>query len=65
MPDNVQPAHVVKILDRYQYDAVLESTELMWRCSNCGELIHRKMGLPEHCPSCGASQREFALVEED
>lgn len=55
----------VNILKNYQYDAVLESTELMWRCSNCGQLIHRKEGLPEKCPSCGAPQREFALVEED
>ncbi len=49
----------------YKYDAVSESTELLWRCSKCGELIHRKEGLPEKCPSCGASRREFALVEED
>lgn len=55
----------IKILDQYHYDAVLEETELMWRCSKCGELVHRKDGLPEHCPSCGASQNEFALVEED
>ena len=54
-----------KILENYQYDAVLESTELMWRCSKCGHLVHRKEGLPEKCPSCGAPQREFALVEED
>lgn len=53
------------ILKNFQYDAVLESTELMWRCSKCGQLIHRKEDLPEKCPSCGAPQREFALVEED
>jgi rubrerythrin len=55
----------MKILNNYNYDAVTESTELMWRCGKCGELIHRKEGLPEKCPSCGAPQREFALVEED
>lgn len=55
----------MNILNNYQYDAVSESTELMWRCSKCGQLIHRKEGLPEKCPSCGAPQREFALVEED
>ena len=53
------------ILKNYQYDAVSELTELLWRCSVCGQLIHRKEGLPEKCPSCGAPQREFALVEED
>lgn len=55
----------VKILENYRYDAVTESTELMWRCGKCGELIHRKEGLPGQCPSCGAPQREFTLVEED
>jgi len=49
----------------YQYDAVSDLTELLWRCSKCGELIHRKEGLPEQCPSCGAPRQEFALVEED
>ena len=55
----------VQLPGEYRYDAVSESTELLWRCSRCGELIHRKEGLPEKCPSCGAPQREFALVEED
>ena len=55
----------LKILDQYKYDAVTDQTELLWHCLKCGELIHRKTGLPEHCPSCGASQREFALIEED
>jgi len=52
-------------LDPYDYDAVTDSTELLWRCGKCGELIHRKEGLPEKCPACGAPSREFALVEED
>lgn len=55
----------VQLPGEFRYDAVSESTELLWRCSKCGELIHRKEGLPEKCPSCGAPQREFALVEED
>jgi rubrerythrin len=55
----------IKILDDYRYDAVTEQTELMWRCSNCGELMHRRYGLSDRCPSCGAPHREFALVEED
>lgn len=55
----------VQLPGEFQYDAVSESTELLWRCSRCGELIHRKEGLPEKCPSCGAPQRDFALVEED
>lgn len=55
----------IKILNDYKYDAVTEQTELMWKCDLCGEMIHRKEGIPEHCPSCGAPQREFVLVEED
>jgi rubrerythrin len=55
----------IKILNNYKYDAVLDQTELMWRCFHCGELMHRKDGLPEHCPACGSPQRDFALVEED
>ncbi len=55
----------IKILNNYQYNAISELTELMWRCSKCGQLIHRKEGLPEKCPSCSAPQREFALVDED
>jgi rubrerythrin len=55
----------LKILTQYQYDAVSDRTELMWRCFQCGELVHREGGLPEKCPSCGAPQREFTLVDED
>jgi rubrerythrin len=67
---SVPPAPVkfipkLKILNDYRYDAVTEQTELLWRCWGCGRLSHRKDGLPAACPSCGASQREMALVEED
>ncbi len=55
----------IKILTDYKYDAVNEQTELLWRCDLCGELVHRKEGLPGHCPSCHAPQNEMALVEED
>ena len=55
----------IKILDQYHYDAMVDQTELLWRCSKCGELMPRKNGLPDRCPSCGAPHREFALVEED
>lgn len=54
-----------KVIDPYRYDAITDLTELMWRCGKCGELIHRKQGIPEKCPSCGAPRREFALVDED
>ena len=28
--------------------------ELMWRCTNCGEMGEIEDGLPETCPNCGA-----------
>jgi rubrerythrin len=65
MPNTLKFTPKIKMLNNYLYDAVTEQTELMWRCSKCGELIHRKEGLPEKCPSCSAPQREFSLVEED
>ena len=49
----------------YKYDAVSGLKEIMWRCGKCGELVHRKDGIPEKCPACGAPRREFSLVEED
>lgn len=65
MNASVKSIPKLKIVDNYQYDAVTESTELMWRCGKCGELVHRKKGLPEKCPSCGAPQTEFSLIDED
>ncbi len=55
----------IKILHNYLYDANSDSRELLWRCFTCGQLVHRKTGLPEKCPSCFSHHREFALVEED
>ena len=54
-----------RLLNHFEYDALTDQTELLWRCSHCGELIHRKDWLPGRCPSCDAPQREFNLVEED
>ena len=49
----------------YEYNAVSDLRELMWKCAKCGELIHRKNGVPDACPSCGAPRRDFSLLEED
>ena len=65
MPMNLKSAPKTKTPRHFEYDAVSDLRELMWRCSKCGQLIHRKEGLPEKCPACSASRREFALVEED
>jgi rubrerythrin len=42
-----------------------DTMELMWRCGQCGEMGHRKDGVPEKCPSCGASRGEIEFVTED
>ena len=65
MPTLLKFEPKIKILNNYKYDAVTEQTELMWRCTHCGELMHRKCGIPEHCPSCHGPLRDFELVEED
>ena len=65
MPTNLKFAPKIKNPHAFEYDAVSDLRELMWRCSKCGQLIHRKEALPEKCPACAASRREFALVEED
>jgi rubrerythrin len=65
MSTNLKFAPKIKIPHDFKYDAVSDLRELMWRCSKCGQLIHRKEGIPEKCPACSASRREFALVEED
>lgn len=38
--------------------------ELMWRCSNCGELGDIDT-IPEACPSCGASKEHIYYWIED
>jgi rubrerythrin len=65
MPTTLKFMPKIKMLNNYKYDALSDQTELMWRCSKCGQLRHRKDGLPDQCPSCRAPHREFALVEED
>lgn len=39
-------------------------TELMWRCSECGEMGDID-GLPDECPSCSASKSELYYCTED
>jgi rubrerythrin len=42
-----------------------EGMSLMWRCSKCGAMGHRKDGVPEKCPECGAPKRCLVWEEED
>lgn len=38
--------------------------ELLWRCSQCGELGHIE-GMPDECPGCGARKEELYYWIED
>lgn len=39
--------------------------ELMWRCTNCGEMGPIDDGLPETCPNCGIEREELMYWTED
>jgi rubrerythrin len=38
--------------------------ELMWRCSNCGEMGDIE-GMPDECPNCGAPKEDIYYWTED
>ena len=39
--------------------------ELMWRCTNCGEMGEIDDGIPEECPNCGESKEALMYWTED
>ena len=39
--------------------------ELMWRCSNCGEMGDLQDSFPEECPNCGVEKEEIYYWTED
>ena len=39
--------------------------ELMWRCTECGEMGHISDGLPESCPNCGEPKEALMYWTED
>ena len=39
--------------------------ELMWRCSDCGEMGDLDGGIPDTCPSCGAPKEDLYYWTED
>lgn len=39
--------------------------ELMWRCTNCGEMGEIDDGLPETCPNCGTERENLMYWTED
>lgn len=39
--------------------------ELMWRCTECGEMGDIEEGLPETCPNCGSEREALMYWTED
>lgn len=39
--------------------------ELMWRCTNCGEMGEIEEGLPDTCPTCGTEKEDLMYWTED
>ncbi|WP_266079593.1 DUF7130 family rubredoxin-like protein [Haladaptatus caseinilyticus] len=39
--------------------------ELMWRCSNCGEMGDLDGGLPDNCPNCDVPKEDIYYWTED
>lgn len=39
--------------------------ELMWRCTNCGEMGEIEDGLPDTCPGCGTRKENLMYWTED
>ncbi|WP_123538538.1 DUF7130 family rubredoxin-like protein [Halosimplex salinum] len=39
--------------------------ELMWRCTNCGEMGEIQDGLPDTCPGCGTEKEDLMYWTED
>ncbi|SHH11620.1 DUF7130 family rubredoxin-like protein [Halobaculum gomorrense] len=39
--------------------------ELMWRCSDCGEMGDLSDGMPEACPNCDAAREQIYYWIED
>ncbi|MFC7143004.1 hypothetical protein ACFQMA_25225 [Halosimplex aquaticum] len=39
--------------------------ELMWRCTECGEMGEIEDGLPDQCPNCGTEKENLMYWTED
>jgi rubrerythrin len=39
--------------------------ELMWRCTNCGEMGEIDDGIPDECPNCGEPKEALMYWTED
>ncbi|MFC7157343.1 rubredoxin-like domain-containing protein [Halomarina halobia] len=41
------------------------AAELVWRCTECGEMGEIDEGLPEECPNCGEPKESLMYWTED
>jgi rubrerythrin len=41
-----------------------EKRRWIWQCQRCGNAVVAESA-PEECPRCGASWKEFTILEED
>lgn len=39
--------------------------ELMWRCTECGEMGQIDEGIPDECPNCGSPKEDLMYWTED
>ncbi|WDL96153.1 DUF7130 family rubredoxin-like protein [Alicyclobacillus sp. ALC3] len=46
-------------------EARTASMHLLYKCTDCGEMIPRNSGIPAQCPSCGAGPNDISLYTED
>jgi len=41
------------------------AAELVWRCTNCGEMGYIDEDLPDECPNCGVPREQLMYWTED
>ena len=57
---SVTPAHKIEPMV-----GGMQGMELIWRCGDCGYVLHRPASPPDRCPDCNAPREHFFLVTED
>jgi len=57
---SVTPAHRIEPMV-----GGMQGMELIWRCGDCGYVLHRPASPPDRCPDCNAPREHFFLVTED
>lgn len=50
---------------RDRLEARTVAMHLVYKCTDCGELMRRNDGIPPECPNCGAGSEAISLYTED